>query len=96
MPLGCSFFLRTFFRYSSSSFPKSIPYGYSEELEYVRDLGKVPYRSGDQTFDQIADYLYAAALSYDRLAKEFYPRYQSRSKAFFAIWDCYEASRPSF
>ncbi len=71
-------------------------YGYSEELEYVRDLGKMPYRTGDQTFDRIADDLYAAALSYDRLAKEFYPRYQNRSNAFFAIWDCYEASRPFF
>ena len=71
-------------------------YGCSEELEYVRDLGKLPYRTGDQTFDRIADSLYAAALSCDRLAREFYPRYQDRSSAFFAIWECYEASRPSF
>ena len=70
-------------------------YGYSEEPEYVRDSGKMPYRTGDQTFDRIADELYAAALSYDRLAKEFYPHYQNRSNTFFAIWDCYEASRAS-
>ena len=70
-------------------------YGYAEELEYMKDLGKVPYRTGDQTFDRIADYLYAAALTYDRLAKEFYPQYQNRSDAFFAIWDCYEALRKS-
>ncbi len=50
-------------------------YGYAEELEYIKDLGKSPYRTGDQTFDRIADYPYAAALTYDRLAKEFYPHY---------------------
>ena len=70
-------------------------YGYAEELEYIHDLGKTPYRTGDQTFDRIADHLYAAALAYDRLAKEFYPHYQNRSYLFFAIWDCYEASRKS-
>ena len=70
-------------------------YGYAEELEYIRDLGKMPYRTGDQTFDRIADYLYAAALSHDRLAKAFYPHDQSRSNDFFAIWDCYEAARQS-
>jgi hypothetical protein len=54
-------------------------YGYAEELEYMKDLGKVPYRTGDQTFDRIADYLYAAALTYDRLIKKFYPHYHNRS-----------------
>ena len=70
-------------------------YGYAEEPEYVRNLGKTPYRTGDQTFDRIADHLYAAALSYDKLAKEFYPHYQNRNDDFFAIWDCYETSRRS-
>ena len=70
-------------------------YGYAEELEYMNDLGKAPYRTGDQIFNRIADCLYAAALTYDRLAKEFYPQYQNRSDSFFAIWDCYEASRKS-
>ena len=70
-------------------------YGYAEELEYVRDLGKSPYGTGDRAFDRIADRLYAAALTYDRLAKEFYPRYQNRSAGFFAIWDCYKASGQS-
>ncbi len=70
-------------------------YGYAEELEYLKDLGKAPYRTGDRTFDRIADTLYAAALACDRLAKEFYPRYEDRSDSFFAIWDCYEASRQS-
>lgn len=68
-------------------------YGYAEEPDYMKDLGKAPYRTGDPTFDRIADRLYAAALTCDRLAKEFYPRYQNRSETFFAIWDGYEASR---
>ena len=70
-------------------------YGYAEELEYVRDLGKASYRTGDPTFDRIADHLYAAALSCDRLAKAFYPHYQNRSADFFAIWDCYESAKRS-
>ena len=68
-------------------------YGYSEQLDYVEDLGKVPYKSEDQTFNRIADHLYAAALAYDRLAKYFYPQYKDRSGDFFAIWDAYEAHR---
>ena len=67
-------------------------YGYSEALEYVKDLGKMPYQTDDPTFCRIADHLYAAALSYDRLAKVFYPQYQPRSGDFFAIWNGYEAS----
>ena len=70
-------------------------YGYAEEPEYINDLGKAPYRTGDRIFGRIADHLYAAALTYDRLAKEFYPHYQNRSDIFFAIWDCYEALRRS-
>ena len=68
-------------------------YGHAEELAYIKDLGKAPYRTGDQTFDRIADHLYAAALAYDRLVKAFYPTYQNRSDGFFAIWEGYEASR---
>lgn len=66
-------------------------YGYSEELEYVKELGKLPYRSSDETFGRIADQIYAAALAYDRLAKFFYPQYQDRSGIFFDIWDWYES-----
>ncbi len=69
-------------------------YGYSEQLEYTKDLGKHPFQTEDATFDRIADHLYAAALSYDRLAKHFYPDYQARSDGFFAIWDGY-ASGPA-
>ena len=67
-------------------------YGYSEELEYVKDLGKAPYKRNDTIFNRIADHLYAAALAYDRLARQFYPGYQERSSDFLAIWDCYDAS----
>ena len=66
-------------------------YGYAEELEYVKELGKNPYSGGDMTFGRIADRLYAAALAYDRLAKCFYPGYENRSDAFFAIWDWYDS-----
>ena len=64
-------------------------YGYSEELEYIKDLRKVPYRTENPIFNRIADHLYAAALSYDRLVKNFYSEYRNRSDDFFAIWDCY-------
>ena len=68
-------------------------YGYSEQLEYVNDLGKVPYKTGDAISDRIADHLYAAALAYDRLVLNFYPQYKKRSDDFFAIWDWYESYR---
>lgn len=68
-------------------------YGYSEELEYVKDLGRVPYKTDDPVFNRIADHLYASALAYDRLVKNYYPKYQDRSGAFFDIWDWYESCR---
>lgn len=68
-------------------------YGYSEDLEYVKNLGKAPYKTDDQTFNRIADQIYSAALSYDRLVRYFYPEYKDRSGAFFAIWDWYESCR---
>lgn len=66
-------------------------YGHSEQLEYVSDLGRSPYKSDDPVRRLISDHLYAAALSYDRLVKEFYPGYRDRSDCFFAIWDWYES-----
>ena len=68
-------------------------YGHSESLEYTGDLGKMPYTTEDPAFDMIADHLYAAALSYDRLVKNFYPGYQDRSDDLFAVWDQYENMR---
>lgn len=67
-------------------------FGFSEELEYVKDLDKVPYKSDDPVFNGIADQLYAAALTYDRLVKHFYPKYQDRSGAFFDIWEWYDVN----
>ena len=68
-------------------------YGHSEEIEYLKDLGKVPYKTDDMIFNRIADHIYAAALAYDRLAKNFYPQYEERSEAFFAVWDWYDSCR---
>ena len=68
-------------------------YGYAEEAEYVKELGRMSYRSGDATFRRIADQLCAAALAYDRLAAEFYPGYKDQSADFFAIWECYDRNR---
>ena len=65
-------------------------YGYAEELEYIKDLGKMPYKMKDPVSRQISDHLYAAALTYDRQAKYFYSGYKDRSSLFFAIWDAYE------
>ena len=58
-------------------------YGYSEELEYSKYLGKNQFTGDDPTFDQIADEIYAAAIAYDSLVKNFYPGYQNRSDVFF-------------
>ena len=68
-------------------------YGYSEQLEYVMNLGKMPYKTDDETFNRIADHIYAAALAYDKLVTNFYPQYKGRSDVFFAIWDEYESNR---
>ncbi len=66
-------------------------YGYSEELEYSKYLGKTPFIGDDPTFNRIADRIYAAAMAYDSLAKYFYPRYKDRSDEFFTIWQSYNA-----
>lgn len=68
-------------------------YGYEEEVTYLKYQGKCPVKSGNDTFDFIADKLYSAALAYDELTKEFYPKYESRSENFFEIWNCYEENR---
>ena len=68
-------------------------YGHSEEIEYLKDLGKTSYRSDDPAFNIIADKIYAAAKAYDRLSKNFYPGYQDRSGDFLAVWDWYESCK---
>lgn len=68
-------------------------YGYSEKLTYRQYIGQNRFVTGDDTFDRIADKLYAAALAYDELTKEFYPEYQERSEILFDIWQCYHEQR---
>ena len=68
-------------------------YGYSEKLVYRKYEGKNKFVTGDETFDMIADKLYAAALAYDELTKEFYPEYKARSEVLFDIWQCYDENR---
>lgn len=65
-------------------------YGYSEKLIYRKYEGQSKFVTGDDTFDIIADKLYAAALAYDELTKEFYSEYEVRSKILFDIWQCYD------
>lgn len=64
-------------------------YGYGEKLVYRKYEGRNTFVIGDDTFDMIADKLYAAALAYDELTKEFYPEYEARSEILFDIWRCY-------
>ena len=47
----------------------------------------------NSVFNEIADKLYCAALTYDALAHEFYPEYEDRMGDFFEIWTCYEENR---
>jgi len=65
-------------------------YGYGEELIYRRYEEQCPFRTDDDTFNMIAKKLYAAALAYDNLSKQFYPEYEMRSNIFFGIWKCYD------
>lgn len=68
-------------------------YGYSEELEYVKYLGKSPCKTDDITFNRISEHIYAAALAYDKLTKGFYPECKERSSTLFEIWDYYHENR---
>ena len=68
-------------------------YGYKEEFTYSKYMMQCPYRSGNITFDYIADRIYSAALAYDELAAFFYDDYEPRSKVFFDIWKCYEEQK---
>ncbi len=65
-------------------------YGYGEELLYKRFMNKCVFKSDDSTFNEVADKIYAAALAYDELIKNFYPIGQERSGVFFEIWESYD------
>lgn len=64
-------------------------YGYSEKLLYQYNIGQIPFHFEDKTFEFIAEQLYAAALTYDKLTKQFYPAYKERSPLFVRIWKLY-------
>ena len=68
-------------------------YGYGEELQYCKYEVLNKFVTGNDTFDMIADKLYAAALAYDNLTKKFYPEYETRSEMLFAIWEFYHENR---
>uniref|UniRef100_UPI004057AC1C hypothetical protein n=1 Tax=Acetatifactor sp. TaxID=1872090 RepID=UPI004057AC1C len=68
-------------------------YGYEEEFIYVKNKNKCPIKSGNDSFDMIADKLYCASLTYDELTLLFYPEFKTRSLDFFEIWKCYEQGR---
>jgi hypothetical protein len=69
-------------------------YGYGEMLTYRKYEGQNRFATGDETFDMIADKLYAAALAYDESTKGFYPDYEARSGILFDIWQCYSENHP--
>lgn len=68
-------------------------YGYREKITYRKYMGLNRFVTGDDTFDMIANKLYAAALAYDELTKQFYPEYEARSETLFEIWQCYHDHR---
>lgn len=65
-------------------------YGYSEELQYkkvdVSMAGKY-FGQGDETFNYIAENLYRAIMSYDKLVGDNNPIYEKRVYVFLEIWD---------
>lgn len=73
-------------------------YGYFEELDYQKvresegNFSEImeSYPAKDKTFQMIADKLYAAAISYDRLVKHLNPKYELRSSNYFDIWQAYD------
>ncbi|NLK04451.1 MAG: hypothetical protein GX319_08590 [Clostridiales bacterium] len=68
-------------------------YGYHEALDYLKVMeSECPYSDGDEIFNMIADKIYAAALTYDRLIKKLNPSYEERSDIFFKIWEQYRMS----
>jgi len=68
-------------------------YGYEEELAYLNHEGECTLYTNNPLFHVIADKIYSAALTYDELAREFYPEEEGRSRDFFEIWKSYEQNR---
>ncbi len=71
-------------------------YGYSEELAYqiCKEMQAVlPFchSAKDGTFLYIADKLFRAAKTYDRLSAAANPAYEKRCACFYALWHCYDS-----
>lgn len=71
-------------------------YGYKEEVAYWNNKNKCPIKTGDESFDIIADKLYCAAVTYDELIGAFYPDSEKRLPVFMELWECYEQNRINF
>ena len=68
-------------------------YGYEEKIAYMNNKHKCPIKTGNDSFNIIADKIYCAALTYDELTLLFYPEYETRCSDFMEIWKCYEHGR---
>lgn len=65
-------------------------YGYREPLVYREGQGiGQQLCHADETFCHIADNLYRAVVSYERLMKDMCPQYEERSRFFFSVWETY-------
>jgi hypothetical protein len=66
-------------------------YGYREVLDYKSDeIPGCQVEGQDKTYNMIADKLYSAAISYDRLIQRLNPEYEERRHILFEIWKQYE------
>lgn len=67
-------------------------YGYRENLEYLTTIPNLPEnlkKSEDAVYSHIAELLFSAVITYDRLVFKLNSRYVSRAKVFFEIWRSY-------
>ncbi len=68
-------------------------YGYKETLAYTEVIEPLcPYHCDDMTFNMIADKLYIAANTYDRLVVTLNPEYEPRAAYLMDIWSEYHHS----
>lgn len=56
-------------------------------------MGEISFSLRKALQKRFPDKLYCVAITYDELAKSFYPEYVARSSDFMKIWKCYEESR---
>ncbi|NLO09507.1 MAG: hypothetical protein GX129_06505 [Clostridiales bacterium] len=71
-------------------------YGNHESLDYLNAMkSECPYSDCDDVYNMIADKIYAAAVTYDRLIKKLNPMYEERRSIFFKIWEQYISEKES-